>query len=149
MRKSVLWVGLSLTSLAALLLGQSLQSSGDGFSSLDWRVIHTLSPLPALPVDTTNKYRDSAEAVELGQKLFFTANQVRQARGFLAEGERRAAELAEGKSTWESATGDITLGYYSEIDGSAQGQSSQSVKPRDQQRPPTTSLATTVLTLTL
>jgi cytochrome c peroxidase len=29
------------------------------------------SPLPALPVDTTNKYRDSAAAALLGQKLFF------------------------------------------------------------------------------
>jgi cytochrome c peroxidase len=34
-------------------------------------VIHTLSPLPAPPVDTTNKYRDSAAAALLGQKLFF------------------------------------------------------------------------------
>ena len=34
-------------------------------------VIHTLSPLPAPPVDTTNQYRDSAAAALLGQKLFF------------------------------------------------------------------------------
>ena len=44
---------------------------GDGFSPQEWAVIKTLSPLPDLPVDTTNKYRDSAAAALLGQKLFF------------------------------------------------------------------------------
>jgi cytochrome c peroxidase len=41
------------------------------FSAAEWAVIKTLSPLPVLPVDTTNKYRDSAAAALLGQKLFF------------------------------------------------------------------------------
>src|SRR6478736_1339220 len=41
------------------------------FSPAEWAIIKTLSPLPALPVDTTNKYRDSAAAALLGQKLFF------------------------------------------------------------------------------
>ncbi|HXB21103.1 MAG TPA: cytochrome c peroxidase [Candidatus Solibacter sp.] len=45
--------------------------SSDGFSRQEWAVIKTLSPLPALPVDTTNKYRDSPAAALLGQKLFF------------------------------------------------------------------------------
>jgi cytochrome c peroxidase len=44
---------------------------GDGFSPQEWAVIKTLSPLPNLPVDTTNKYRDSPAAALLGQKLFF------------------------------------------------------------------------------
>ena len=42
-----------------------------GLSPQDWAVLHTLSPLPDLPVDTTNKYRDSPAAALLGQKLFF------------------------------------------------------------------------------
>ncbi len=46
-------------------------SVADGFSGQEWAVIKTLSPLPALPVDTTNKYRDSPAATLLGQKLFF------------------------------------------------------------------------------
>lgn len=46
-------------------------SGGDGFSPQEWAVIRTLSPLPDLPVDTTNKYRDSPAAALLGQKLFF------------------------------------------------------------------------------
>src|SRR5690349_11566198 len=35
---------------------------GDGFSPKEWALIHTLSPLPGLPVDTTNRYRDSDAA---------------------------------------------------------------------------------------
>src|SRR3954466_7942902 len=41
------------------------------FSPADRALIETLSPLPDLPVDATNKYRDSATATLLGQKLFF------------------------------------------------------------------------------
>jgi cytochrome c peroxidase len=41
------------------------------FSPQEWAIIKTLSPLPDLPMDTTNKYRDSAAAALLGQKLFF------------------------------------------------------------------------------
>lgn len=47
--------------------------SGDpaNFSPQEWAIIKTLSPLPDLPVDLTNKYRDSEAAALLGQKLFF------------------------------------------------------------------------------
>jgi hypothetical protein len=55
------------------VFGQSNSIGGDGFFSLlEWSVI-TLSPLPDLPVDTTNNYRDSPAAALLGQKLFFDA----------------------------------------------------------------------------
>lgn len=47
------------------------QTEDGQFSREDWAAIKTLSPLPALPVDTTNKYRDSPAAALLGQKLFF------------------------------------------------------------------------------
>jgi cytochrome c peroxidase len=69
MQKSTLCVGLALMSGSFLACGQS--NDGDGFSRQDWAIIHTLSPLPALPVDKTNKYADSAAAALLGQKLFF------------------------------------------------------------------------------
>jgi cytochrome c peroxidase len=46
-------------------------SASEGFSREEWSIIKTLSPLPALPVDTTNKYRDSPAVALLGQKLFF------------------------------------------------------------------------------
>jgi len=46
-------------------------NKSDDFSPQEWSIIKSLSPLPALPVDTTNKYRDSAAAARLGQKLFF------------------------------------------------------------------------------
>ena len=68
MRKSALWSSLLFVSLTFVAWGQS---GGDGFSPQEWAIINTLSPLPALPVDTTNKYRDSPAAALLGQKLFF------------------------------------------------------------------------------
>jgi cytochrome c peroxidase len=63
-------VGLSIALFAASLLWCQ-SANTDGFSSLEWAIIKTLSPLPDLPVDTTNKYRDSPAAALLGQKLFF------------------------------------------------------------------------------
>jgi len=56
--------------LAAAFLWQACRTA-DPFSPAEWSVIHSLSPLPALPVDTTNKYRDSQAAARLGQMLFF------------------------------------------------------------------------------
>jgi cytochrome c peroxidase len=43
----------------------------EALSVSDRSVLHTLSPLPALPADPTNKYADSPAAAQLGQKLFF------------------------------------------------------------------------------
>src|SRR6185437_14770151 len=61
-----------LTGCFSLFLVMSqAQQNGGGFSPQEWAKIHQLSPLPDLPVDTTNKYRDSAAAATLGQKLFF------------------------------------------------------------------------------
>jgi cytochrome c peroxidase len=45
----------------------------DGFSRKDWALLNTLSPLPDLPLDPTNKYADSPLAARLGQKLFSEA----------------------------------------------------------------------------
>ncbi|MFO0760037.1 MAG: cytochrome c peroxidase [Byssovorax sp.] len=49
----------------------SAESEADDLTPSDWQLLHTLSPLPDLPVDTTNKYADSPAAALLGQKLFF------------------------------------------------------------------------------
>ena len=70
MRNYAFLLGL-MGSGAGLVWGQSSTAAVDGFSGQEWAVINTLSPLPALPVDTTNRYRDSATAALLGQKLFF------------------------------------------------------------------------------
>jgi cytochrome c peroxidase len=56
--------------LAAAFMWQACRD-GDPFSPPEWSVIHSLSPLPAVPVDTTNRYRDSSAAARLGQMLFF------------------------------------------------------------------------------
>src|SRR5215467_11148876 len=68
MRKSLFVLGLGAAAAVWVVWGQG---GHDGFSPSDWAKIKTLSPLPALPVDTTNKYRDSAAAALLGQRLFF------------------------------------------------------------------------------
>jgi cytochrome c peroxidase len=73
MRKLMLILPLLATSFLFVAFGQSLNQPGAGepFSAAEWAIIDTLSPLPDLPVDTTNKYRDSPAAALLGQKLFF------------------------------------------------------------------------------
>jgi cytochrome c peroxidase len=96
MRRAVLWFSLLLASVSLAVVsgyfgktaaaGENARPSSDskakqpsdsddtdheGFSRQEWAIIRTLSPLPALPVDTTNKYRDSPAAALLGQKLFF------------------------------------------------------------------------------
>lgn len=53
----------------ALEQGASLSSSEQ--AQTNWTALRKLSPLPAVPVDTTNKYADSAAAAKLGQMLFF------------------------------------------------------------------------------
>src|SRR5436309_12744567 len=78
MRRSALWFGVLLAVLLGSFLmvataarSQAADSGNDGFSQQEWATIKTLSPLPDLPVDTTNKYPDSEAAALLGQKLFF------------------------------------------------------------------------------
>lgn len=41
------------------------------FSSAEWSVVQSLSPLPAVPADTTNAHADDANAAAFGQRLFF------------------------------------------------------------------------------
>ena len=88
MNKSKVLLNGALASTALIVMGQSTSAPPDGFSSRDWSVINTLSPLPDLPVDKTNKYRDSAAAALLGQKIFFdprVAGAIKE--GTLQEGQ--------------------------------------------------------------
>ena len=73
MRKYILLFSVLIGCLTLALWGQSQSAlvGADGFSRQEWTTINTLSPLPALPVDSTNKYRDSSAAALLGQILFF------------------------------------------------------------------------------
>jgi cytochrome c peroxidase len=43
----------------------------DTFTTSEWAVIETLSPLPAVPADPTNAVADNPDAAALGQMLFF------------------------------------------------------------------------------
>lgn len=77
MRKGV------LSTLVCLLLSPACEPSkqdasrkgavspGAVLTDAEQRVIQTLSPLPAVPADPTNRYADDARAALLGQKLFF------------------------------------------------------------------------------
>jgi len=71
MQKHPLCVAVGFAFAALTSSGQSFGSGDATFSPLEMSVIHTLSPLPNAPVDTTNRYRDSAAAALLGQELFF------------------------------------------------------------------------------
>jgi hypothetical protein len=55
----------------ALLFQTTTTAENPTFTASDLSLIHTLSPLPPLPADTTNKYADSPAAAMLRQKLFF------------------------------------------------------------------------------
>ncbi|MGE3803969.1 MAG: hypothetical protein AB7K24_04760, partial [Gemmataceae bacterium] len=51
---------------------------------------------------------------------FFSPNEIKAARGLLAQGKERAALLRQGKTPWTTATGLVVRGYVSKIDGSVQ-----------------------------
>lgn len=50
---------------------QTADSTRADFTQAEWATVKTLSPLPPVPGDTTNKYSDSPAAARLGQQLFF------------------------------------------------------------------------------
>lgn len=60
----------------------------DVFTPDEWAKIQTLSPLPPLPANPTNRYADDPAAAVLGQKLFFdSAYTGAVVRGTVEEGQ--------------------------------------------------------------
>ena len=51
---------------------------------------------------------------------FFKPEEIAKAKTLLAQGEERAAELAQGRAPWATATGLVVRGYISKIDQSVQ-----------------------------
>ena len=51
---------------------------------------------------------------------FYKPDELAKARALLREGEERAAQLAEGRAPWTTATGLVVRGYISKIDHSVQ-----------------------------
>jgi pimeloyl-ACP methyl ester carboxylesterase len=51
---------------------------------------------------------------------FFNPNEIAKAKALLQQGEERAAQLAQGRSPWTTATGVVVRGYVSKIDKSVQ-----------------------------
>lgn len=64
-------------------------------------------------------YLDAVDRL-LRQNLFFSSQNVLQARRCLEEGARRADQLLLGQRPWLEAGGFLVLGYRSKVDGSAQ-----------------------------
>ncbi len=62
---------MSLCTPLSLFLTACTPTSIDGFSASEWAVIDTLSPLPDVPPDPTNRYADDPAAAAFGQSLFF------------------------------------------------------------------------------
>ncbi len=65
---------LALVPLALSATTGCVDPCGDAecvFTESDWAVVSTLSPVPAMPVDTTNKYVNEPAAQRLGQMLFW------------------------------------------------------------------------------
>jgi cytochrome c peroxidase len=68
----------------------------DGFTEEQWKLLGTLSPLPAVPKDPTNAKADDPAAAKLGQMLFFD----RSYAGALTIGN-------DGKNGGLGAVGDV------------------------------------------
>jgi hypothetical protein len=62
------------------------------------------------------------EAVRTALNLdgFYKTDEVAKAQALLAQGEERAAQLAQGHAPWTTATGLVVRGYISKIDHSVQ-----------------------------
>lgn len=82
----VCWLGLStlLAGCGAAREGYEEEPTGaatealhcarpDGFSDDEWSALKQLTPLPEVPIDTTNQYADAVHARKLGQQFFFDA----------------------------------------------------------------------------
>jgi len=57
-------------------------------------------------------------ALQYGE--FFKPDEIAKAKTLLAQGEERAAQLAQGRAPWATATGLVVRGYISKIDRSVQ-----------------------------
>ena len=79
--------------------------------------IDKLKPGPLLP--DVLIFREAVRYA-LQYNEFFKPAEIENAKKLLALGEERAAQLAEGKSPWTTATGLVVRGYISKIDKSVQ-----------------------------
>lgn len=67
----LLWSACAVGALAVGALGCEEPCGDCRLSNLEWDVVQTLSPLPATPIDPTNKYQFNEAAAKFGQRLFF------------------------------------------------------------------------------
>lgn len=73
-RGSAIVVGAVMAGVAGSGCGEICGEGGCFFNDQEWAVIQTLTPLPEMPADPSNKYWDHEGAAILGQKLFHEAS---------------------------------------------------------------------------
>ncbi|HVC95150.1 MAG TPA: prolyl oligopeptidase family serine peptidase [Pirellulales bacterium] len=94
----------------------------DGLNALDAAIRQLATRDDATVRDLLPDVRIYRKAVgdALEYQEFFDPKEWVVAHELLAEGRQRAADLAEGRAPWTTATGLVVRGYVSKIDGSVQ-----------------------------
>jgi pimeloyl-ACP methyl ester carboxylesterase len=94
----------------------------EGLAALEAQIAELAKRDDRQVADLLPDVRIYAKAVRdaLEHQEFFDAQELSVAARLLEEGRRRAADLAEGRAPWTTATGLVVRGYTSRIDGSVQ-----------------------------
>jgi len=88
------------------------------FTSTEWNIVNSLSPLPDAPADTTNRFSQNDEAATLGKKLFFekrysTALKVASGLGAVGDSGKVACascHLGPGFNDSRSTPNNLSVG---------------------------------------
>ena len=110
-------IGIELDENVRTQLREQTDALGEAIQALAKRHAETPSLLHHLPdVQVYHKAVDWA----LKHRIFFKPNELKTAEELLVAGNKRAAQLANGKMPWTRATGLVVRGYRSRLDDSVQ-----------------------------
>ena len=110
-------IGIELDENVRTQLREQTDALGEAIQALAKRHAETPSLLHHLPdVQVYHKAVDWA----LKHRIFFKPNELKTAEELLVAGNKRAAQLANGKMPWTRATGLVVRGYVSRLDDSVQ-----------------------------
>jgi cytochrome c peroxidase len=96
---------LSITAATLIGCGPGEELVDGLFTQPEWDIVKTLSPLPKPEPDTTNKYAENAEAITLGQRLFFEKGysgpiKVANDLGMVGESGKVSCESCHIRTDW-------------------------------------------------
>ena len=110
-------IGIELDENVRTQLREQTDALGEAIQALAKRHAETPSLLHHLPdVQVYHKAVDWA----LKHRIFFKPSELKTAEDLLVAGNKRAAQLANGKMPWSRATGLVVRGYVSRLDDSVQ-----------------------------